>query len=168
MTNTLNHPLNHIPQSWNCEQIHTSILNLVFQQAKVAGVRELVKMKIRNLQSSLVCSIILWKSSLQKVEWISGWRSWLASGIQNCVWRLAFTRFMRWCMFWHIGNPKSEPSRITCWRRRGWFCKKVSRYTMCVQMLGGSLLRLGIPTENGLAFIPPGSRTNGKKTLLDW
>ena len=42
-----------------CEQVQTSVSNLIFRQAKVAGVRELVKMEIRNLQSLLVCSIIL-------------------------------------------------------------------------------------------------------------
>ena len=30
----------------NCEQVHTSVLNLIFQQAIVAGVGEFVKMKI--------------------------------------------------------------------------------------------------------------------------
>ena len=40
---------------------------------------EFVKVKICNLQSLLVCPIILWRSSPTKVEWISGWRSWLAS-----------------------------------------------------------------------------------------
>ena len=27
----------------NCEQVHTSVLNLIFQQAKVAGVRNMTK-----------------------------------------------------------------------------------------------------------------------------
>ena len=40
----------------NWEQVHTSVLNLIFQQAMVAGVGNL---EIRNLQSLLVCSIIL-------------------------------------------------------------------------------------------------------------
>ena len=43
----------------NCEQVHTSVLNLIFQQAKVAGVWKLVKVEIRNLHSLLVCPIIL-------------------------------------------------------------------------------------------------------------
>ena len=43
----------------NCEQVHTSVLNLIFQQANVAGEGEIVKVKIRNLQSLLVCTIIL-------------------------------------------------------------------------------------------------------------
>ena len=30
----------------NCEQLHTSVLNLIFQQANVAGVENFVKMKI--------------------------------------------------------------------------------------------------------------------------
>ena len=43
----------------HCEQVHTSVLKLIFQQANVADVGEFVKMKIWNLQSLLVCSIIL-------------------------------------------------------------------------------------------------------------
>ena len=74
-------------------------------------VREFVKMKIRNLQSLLVCSFILWTSPLTRVEWISSWRSWLASRIQSCVWCLAFTHQRRWCVFWHIGNPWIDPFR---------------------------------------------------------
>ena len=89
-------------------------------------------MKIRILQSLLVCSIILWKSSLLRVEWISGCRSWLASRIQGCVWCLAFTRHMRSCVFRYVGNPRIESSRIRCWRRRCWIYKNVSRY-MCVR-----------------------------------
>ena len=43
----------------NCEQIHTSVLNLIFEQANVVGVGIFVKVKFRNLQSLLVCPIIL-------------------------------------------------------------------------------------------------------------
>ena len=43
----------------NCEQVHTSVLNLILQQANVAGVGKIVEMKIRNLQSLLVCSIFI-------------------------------------------------------------------------------------------------------------
>ena len=43
----------------NCEQVHTPVLNLIFQQAKGCWCRELVKVEIRNLQSLLVCSLIL-------------------------------------------------------------------------------------------------------------
>ena len=42
-----------------------------------------VKMKFRNLQFLLVCIKILWISSLTKDDWISTWRSWLASRISN-------------------------------------------------------------------------------------
>ena len=56
----------------NCEQVHTSVLNLIFQQANVAGVGECVKMKIWNLQSLLVCSIILWRISLTG-GWLNFW-----------------------------------------------------------------------------------------------
>ena len=43
----------------NCEQIHTSVLNFIFQQANFVECREFVEMKIRNLHSLLVCPIIL-------------------------------------------------------------------------------------------------------------
>ena len=42
----------------NCEQVRTSLLNLVFQQADVVGLGNF-KVKFRDLQSLLVCSIIL-------------------------------------------------------------------------------------------------------------
>ena len=32
-----------IPSDGNCEQVHTSVLNLIFQQANVAGVTNLPK-----------------------------------------------------------------------------------------------------------------------------
>ena len=117
----------------NCDQVHTSVLNLFFQQANVAGLGNLSKWR------SEICSrcwsapfFFFWKSSITGVERISGWRSWLASRIQGCVWCLAFTRYMQWCMFRHIGNPRIEPLRIRCRRRRCWIYKNVSRYTMRV------------------------------------
>ena len=101
-------------------------------------------MKIRNLQSLLVCSIILWKSSLARVQWTCDWRSWLASRIQSCVWCLAFTCYMRWCV---------------------WICKNVSRYTMCVP---NASLRLGTISE--CLSIPSGTGGRGNDTgrLLTW
>ena len=69
----------------NCERVHTSVLNLIFRQSKCCWCMEFAIVKFRNLQSLLVCSIILWKSSLLRVEWISGWRSWLESRIQGCL-----------------------------------------------------------------------------------
>ena len=96
---------------------------------------EFVEMNIWDLQSLCVCPIfiwILWKSSLTWDDWISGWRSWLASRIQSCVWCLAFTHHMRWCVFWYIRTPWVWLLRIRYWRRRYWICKKNSRYTMCV------------------------------------
>ena len=94
--------------------------------------REFVEMKIRNLQSLLVCTTIHWKYSLTGIHWISCWRSWLASRIQSCVWVLTFPRYMRWCMFWHIRTPRIDSLRIWCWRRRQWIYKNVSWYTMRV------------------------------------
>ena len=43
----------------NCEQVHTSVLNLIFQQAKVAGVGNLSKWRSEICNRWLVCPIIL-------------------------------------------------------------------------------------------------------------
>ena len=109
--------------------------------------RELVKMKIRNLQSLLVCSIIIWKSSLRGVEWISGWRSWLESRIQGCVWNLTFTRYMRWCVFRYVRNPRIEPSWIRWWRRRQWDLqkKRFPIYHACPKCLAACRCGLAFP-----------------------
>ena len=121
--------------------------------------REFVEMKVRNLQSMLVCPIILWRSSLTRDDWISGWRSWQASRIRGCVWVLTFTRYMRWYVFRYVRSPRIEPSWIRWWRRRRWIYKNVSRYTMCSPTICWSL-RLGNPRER--LSIPPGSRKSGK------
>ena len=93
---------------------------------------EFVKMRIWNLQSLLVCSMNLWKSSLTRDEWISGWRSWPASLILN--WCLVSTLSRLWGVnwFWFLRTPWIPFLRIRCWRRRLWICKNASRYTMCV------------------------------------
>ena len=116
-----------------------------------------------NLQSLLVCSIILWRSSLTWEDWISGWRSWLASLILD--WCLAFTRYMRWCVFWYMRDPRIWLFRTRCWRGRRWIYKKrFPIYHACPQMLGGMSLRLSIPTER--LSSPPGSGWSGKKRWL--
>ena len=61
----------------NCEQVHASILNLIFPISKCCWVGEFVKMKIRNLQSLLVCPIILCKfPSLGSNEFLAAGPGW--------------------------------------------------------------------------------------------
>ena len=91
---------------------------------------EFVEMKIWNLQSFLVCPIILWRISVTRDDWFFGLRFRLASLILS--WCLAFIYYMWWCVFWFIRTPWIQFLRIRCWRRRGWICKNVSRYAMCV------------------------------------
>ena len=67
-------------------------------------------MKIRNLQSLLVCPIILWRISSTEDDWIFGWWPRLASRI--LTWCLAFTHHMWWCVFRHVRNPRIESSGI--------------------------------------------------------
>ena len=108
----------------NCELVHTSVLNLIFQQAKVAGVGNLPKMEIRKLQSLLVCPIILRTVSSTEDDWIFGWRSRLASQILISFWS---STFLRVNVNWFFNS--FPPSRIQFLRirsRRGslWMCKK--------------------------------------------
>ena len=98
-------------------------------------------MKIRNLQTLLVCFIILWKSSLVRAEWISGWRSWLASRIQSCVCVLTITRYMWWWVFRYVRNPRIESSWIRWWRRHRWIYKTFPEIPCVSQMSGGSASR---------------------------
>ena len=90
--------------------------------------REFVEMKIWNLQSLLVCNIILWRISPTRDDRTLGWRSRLASLILN--WCLILIHPRRWWVnwFWHMRTPWIQFLRIRCWRRRWWIC----RYTMRV------------------------------------
>ena len=93
---------------------------------------EFVEMKIWNLQSLLVCFIILYRVCLTKDDCIFVWRSWLASLILNWCLILILPRLWGVNWFWYVRTPWIQFLRIRCWRRRGWICKNVSRYTMCV------------------------------------
>ena len=68
-------------------------------------------MRIWNLQSLLICPIILWRVSSTKNDCIFDWLSRLTSQILILFLPLYFSR---------------------SWRRCRWICKNVSRYTMCV------------------------------------
>ena len=152
----------------NCEQVHTSVLiESCLPKSECCWCGEFVKMRIRNLQSLLVCPIIIWESSLTWVEWMSGWRSWLASRIQ--IWCLAFTHHMWWCVFWRIRDPRIRLLRIRCWRRRPWICKNVSRCTMRVPNVWRLIVAARHSPRERLS-VPPGSRKSGKNAgwLATW
>ena len=89
-------------------------------------------MKIWNLQSLLVCPIILWRVSSTEDDCIFGWRSRLAS--QILILFLPFTflhcEWMERLLDWWI--PLMQFLWIRCWWWRIWICKTVARYTMCV------------------------------------
>ena len=61
--------------------------------------RELVKVKIQNLKSLLVCPIILWRDSSTEDYWIFGWRSWLSSQILILFWPFTFSTVDEWSGF---------------------------------------------------------------------
>ena len=130
--------------------------------SKRSWCREFVEMKIWDLQSLLVCTMILWRIFLTRDDRISGWRSWLASLILN--WCLAFTHHMRWRVFWFIRYPWIWLLRIRCWRRRRWICKNVSRFTMHVPNTWRPIVA-PFP-ENGIAFRQDLNEVG--KTLVDW
>ena len=115
-----------------CEQIHTSVLNLIFQQANVAGGGNLSECRSEILQSLLVSTIILQTVSLTGDDWIFGWRSRLASLILN--WCSILILLRRWWVnrFWYSWTPWIQFMRIRCCRGRNWICNNISRKTMRV------------------------------------
>ena len=128
---------------------------------------ELVKVEIRNLQSLLVCSIILWRVSTEG-NWIFGWRSCLASQILILFWPFTFLHcrwmerlFGRW-------TPLIQFLRIRCWWWRMWIWKKRFPIYHVSQMLGGPSLRLGDTKER--LIIPSGTGWGGNDTgrLVTW
>ena len=97
--------------------------------------RELVKVKIRNLQSLLVCSIIFWRVSSTEDDWIFGWRSRLASQILILFWSFTFLRCRHMKRLLNCRTPCIQFLRIRSWRRCKWICKNVSRFSMCPKCL---------------------------------
>ena len=95
----------------NCEQIHTSVLNLIFQHAKVAGVGNLSKWR------SEICSplLVLHHNSLKNLlhwRWLNFWLT-VQTGISDLDFVLAFHFFstvdewsgssideFHWCNSW--------------------------------------------------------------------
>ena len=138
----------------------------IVQQANVAGRGEVVEMKIWNLQSLLVCPIILCRVSSTEDDWIFGWRSRLililcsSLSLVHCGW---MERLLdRW-------TALIQFLRTTCWWWRIWIGKNVSRFTMwCPKCLAAHRCGSGFP-ENGLAF-PSGIGWGGNDTgrLVTW
>ena len=144
----------------NCEQVRIPVLNLTFQQANVAGVVNLSKMKIRNLQSLLVCSIILWNLlSLVSNEFLVDSLDWhLGSKAVSGVCRSLVT--CGGVCFRQVGNPRIESFWMRRWRRRRWIFKKKFPDIPCVsKMFGGLSLRVSIHKKR--LSIPPGPRKSG-------
>ena len=143
----------------NCEQVHTSVLNLIFQQANVAGVGNLLKWRAE------ICSRC-W-SATESSENQPSLETWLASLIPR--WCLAFTHHMRWSVFWRIRDPWIQFLRTRCWWISIWICKKTFPDIPCVsQMLGGPSLRLGTPNKR--LSIPSGIGWGEKNTgrMVTW
>ena len=125
-------------------------------------------MKIRNLQSLLVCPIILWRVSSTEEDWILGWRSGLASQIWVSLWSSTF--FCNRHVDWFLGSflpripfGRIQFLRIRSWRRSLWMCKNVPEIPDVSQIFGGSSFcrceenkGLNIPSNGGCLGNNPG------------
>ena len=89
--------------------------------------RDLVKVEIRNLQSLLVCPVILWIVPLTGGDWIFGWRSRLVSQILISFRSITLLRCRHVKRFLNSFLPKRvQFLRIRSWRGSLWICKNVS------------------------------------------
>ena len=129
----------------NCEQAHTSVLNLIFQQANVVWVGNLSKW------SSEICSCC-WSAlysfenlpSLGSNEFLADGPDWhLGSKVVSGVWRSL--RYMRWCVFRYVKKSKDWILLDKVMKRTLGESAKTFPDIPCVfQISGGLLLRLGI------------------------
>ena len=148
----------------NCEQAHTTVLNLIFQQANVAGVVNMSKWR------SEICS-----------------RCWSAPKLFEKSPSLGMTEFLADCPDWHLWSWTGVwLSLITCGdvcsdtlglhgfnsfgqsaeKSAVGFAKNVSQFSMCApNALRPVFCGLALP-ENGLAFHQDLEKVG--KTLLDW
>ena len=130
--------------------------------------REIVEMKIWNLQSLLVCPIILWRVSSTEDDWIFGWWSRLASLILilcspftlfHCGWtKRLLDRWTPWIQFLRVG----------CWWWRIWIYKKVSRFCMCVPNAWRPFSAARNPKRTAKHFSGIGWGGNDTGRLVTW
>ena len=113
---------------------------------------ELVKMKIWDLQSLLICTIILWRVFSTEDDRNFGWRSRLASLILNLCLSLTLHRLWWVNLFWFLRTPWIQFLRIRCWRGRRWICTNVFPiFHVCPKCLAAHLCGWAF-LLNGLAF----------------
>ena len=76
----------HAPSKWKPEQELTWVLNLFFRRENVDSVRNLSKMKLRELQSLLISHLILWSFCWKRDFMVGGLLAKLGNGIMplNC------------------------------------------------------------------------------------
>ena len=151
----------------NSEQVHTSVLNLIFQQANVAGLRNLSKWRSEICSRCWSAPLFFWKSS---PHWgrMNFWLTVL-TGITDP--ELVFG-------FHSLHVVIYVPLRL---KSKDWplldkvlkktlldLQKRFPIYHALSQMLGGLSLRLGIPIDR--LSIPPGSRKGGSNAgwLVTW
>ena len=102
--------------------------------------RELVNVKIRNLQSLLVCTIIFWRVSSTEDDWFFGWRSRLASHFLILFGSFTFLHCRRMKLLLNCCLPWIQFFRIRSWWRCMWICKKrFPTYHVCLKCLAALL-----------------------------
>ena len=159
MMKTLIHPLNQptpLPRSIALlfrRKLWTSTylgLESYLPASKGCWRRELVKEKIRNLQSLLVCSIILWIVSSTDDDWIFGWRSRLASHILISFWSITLLHCRHVNRFLNNFLPKRvQFLRIRAEEKACGFAKTFPDIPDVSQIFGGPSVRRG-DTNEGL------------------
>ena len=177
MTKISNHPLNQpSPLLWSTAWLPLEIVNkykprswILSSNKQALMVWEFVEMKIWNLQSLLVCPIILWKISLHW-RWPNFWLT-VRTGISDLDLVFAF----HFSPLWMNGAaPLSMNSTDSILEDKVLMMthldlqKRFPDIPCVSQMLGGPCLRLGIPVER--LSIPPGTGWGGNDTgqLVTW
>ena len=175
----LNHPLksttstsliHSIASVGNFERVNISVLNLIFQQTKVAWLGKFVRM--RNLKSAVVVGLL--QNSLKIFPHQGRLNFWLTvmtviSDLVLVFGCLTFTHHMRWYVcFDTLKIHGFDFLRLWCWKNAVGFAKTFPGFPCVSQILSGPFLRLGILRER--LTIPPGSWWGEKNTgwLVTW
>ena len=120
-------------------------LNLILQQTNAVGVANLSQWSYEICSHCWSAPIILWKISLTREGWISGWRSWLASLILRLVFD-SHSSHVVMCVLIHQ-RPKDSCGWSAARRRRLDLQERFPKKHACPKYLAAPFLRLGIPRE---------------------
>ena len=175
MTKTSNHPLNQPFPLNPLRSFHRKLwtsthlgLESYFPASKRNWCRELVKMEIRNLQSLLVCSMILWRVFSTEDDWIFGWRSRLASQILILCSPFTLFRWMNEAALLMWNSMDLIPADKVLTNTHLDLQKRFPINYVCPKCLAA--LHCGSAFSSERLKIPPGTRWGGNGTgpLVTW